>query len=90
MREGSADRWQEFARELVHRIGQARLAKGYTQEQLAAAVGLSPGAYRRLEEGGSDQGGPVGLSLHTLLALCHALDARLEDLLPGWWLDVEG
>lgn len=88
MREIGDQEWPVFAREFGHRLGRARLAKGFTQAKLAAVAGLSEGACQRLENGESKHREPANPSLHTLAALCQALEIDLDDLVPHWWPDV--
>jgi transcriptional regulator with XRE-family HTH domain len=63
--------------ELGRRMTEARLAKGWTQAQLAAEAGVSKSTVERLEAGGSSQ-------LTNLLRALRALDRLdgFERLLP--------
>jgi len=54
-----------------------RLAKGWTQEELAARADLSPRHLQALEAG--ERANP---NLHTLAALCQALGVGLDELVP--------
>jgi len=66
---------QEFLRHVGQRVAQARKERGWTQEQLAEAVGVEPVTLSRLETGAR------ALSLSMLLSVADALDISLADLL---------
>lgn len=55
----------------------ARLARGWTQEDLAERTGLAPVQVSRIERGRRE------VRLTTLLRLVAALDAKPDDLLEG-------
>ena len=60
---------------LINHLREARCSSGWTQRALAARVGVSAQAIKRLEHG-------VG-SVTTLVAAMAALDFRLTGLGPG-------
>ena len=66
---------QELLRRVGQRVGKARKARGWTQEQLAEAIGIEPVTLSRWETGGR------ALSLSTLAAISAALEVGLGDLL---------
>lgn len=63
--------------EIGRRLRQARIAKGLTQKDLAAAIGLSHQSIQKYENGESR------LSLSTLAVLRHQLAIEPSDLLPA-------
>ena len=56
-------------------IKQARLEKGYTQEELADKIGVSTSFIGHIERGSRK------LSVETLYALCKALDTSADFLM---------
>ena len=66
---------QELLREVGQRVAQARKDRGWTQEQLAEAVGIEPVTLSRWETGDR------ALSLSTLHAISASLEVGLGDLL---------
>lgn len=68
----------------------ARVAKGWSQAELAAAASISVGACQRLESGESKHREPANPQLSTLAGVCGALGLRIGDLLPDWCPDVTG
>jgi DNA-binding Xre family transcriptional regulator len=85
-----AEGWRLFVRELGHRLAGARVAKGWSQAELAAAASISVGACQRLESGESKHREPANPQLSTLAGVCGALGLRIGDLLPDWCPDVTG
>jgi transcriptional regulator with XRE-family HTH domain len=73
---------ERYARELGLRLQRLRVAKGLSQERLAAAANISSFTYRKLEKGQSNPGTPANPRLRTLLALVEVLDVDLTDVLP--------
>ena len=69
---------EQFIRGIGRRVAQARKDRGWTQEQLAEAVGIEPVTLSRLETGDR------ALSLSTLSNISKVLDMGIGDL-----LDVE-
>ncbi|WP_312813001.1 helix-turn-helix transcriptional regulator [Brevundimonas sp.] len=63
--------------EIGRRLRQARMAKGLTQKEMAAAIGLSHQSIQKYENGESR------LSLSTLALLRHQLGIEAADLLPA-------
>lgn len=49
---------------------------------------IAENTYQRYEKGESGPGSPINMELITLLALCQALDLRVDDLLPSEWPDM--
>ena len=66
---------QELLRQVGQRVSQARKERGWTQEQLAEAIGIEPVTLSRWETGDR------ALSLSTLAAIASALEVPLGDLL---------
>ena len=66
---------QELLRQVGQRVAQARRDRGFTQEQLAEAVGIEAVSLSRLETGDR------ALSLSTLARISDALGVGLGDLL---------
>jgi transcriptional regulator with XRE-family HTH domain len=75
------DEWERYARELGSRLNRARLARGLSQERLAAAADITAFTYRKLEKGESNPGTPANPRLRTLIALAEVLDLELGELL---------
>ena len=63
--------------EIGRRLRQARMAKGLTQKEMAASIGLSHQAIQKYENGESR------LSLSTLALLRQQLGIEAADLLPA-------
>lgn len=60
---------------LTHKIKQIRKAKGYSQDDMADHLGISPGTYGKLERG------ETKLDLDRLKAIADFLDTDLIELL---------
>lgn len=75
--------WEAYSRELGHNLLRAREAKGWSQERVAHAAGISSYTYQKFEKGESRPGAPMNPRLTTLLALCQVLDVSVERLLPA-------
>jgi len=75
--------YDAFARELGLNLLRAREVKGWSQERVAHAAGLSGYTYQKFEKGESRPGAPMNPRLTTLLALAEVLDTTVEDLLPA-------
>ena len=66
-----------FKKIIIANIREARLNKGWTQEQLAEAISVSNSYYRRMEsEKGDDY-----ISTFTVWLISKALDVSLDQLL---------
>lgn len=74
----TADAWEQYTRELGHRLHRARLASGLSQEKAAHAAGISTFTYRKLEKGESNPGTPANPRLRTLAALCEVYGVELR------------
>lgn len=62
------------------RLQKLRVAKGYSQKQLAAVSGVTVRAIQCYEQ----QTRPIeGARLDTLCSLCFALDCKIEDILEN-------
>ncbi len=68
------NRNQDLLRTVGRRVAQARAERGWTQEQLAEAIGIEPVSLSRLETGDR------ALSLTTLGLIADALDLGLGHL----------
>lgn len=75
--------WDDFARQLGINLLRAREAKGWSQERVAHAAGLSSYTYQKFEKGESRPGSPMNPRLTSLLALCQVLEVPLTTLLPS-------
>ena len=62
------------------RLQRARIGKGFSQEALAHAAGISTYTYQKFEKGESRPSTPMNPRLRTLIALANALDMRVEEL----------
>ncbi|WP_293782379.1 helix-turn-helix domain-containing protein [uncultured Aeromicrobium sp.] len=80
-----APTWEEFAVTIGQRLRDARNEKGISQEKLARLANIATFTYQKLEKGIARPGAPLNPRLTTLIALCKALDLRVEDLLAGPW-----
>ena len=69
-----------FHRKLAKQLRQMRLDRGFTQERLAEAAGLSADAIRRLERGGFSPTARVLNQLARALGLPVAELVRFEDV----------
>lgn len=74
--------WEEFGKEIGVRLQRARERQGLSQERTAHLAGIASYTYQKFEKGESRPGSPLNPRLSTLLALCHVLEVRLEDLVP--------
>lgn len=75
--------WADYAKQLGINLRRARDAKGYTQEKMAELTGISLYAYQQYERGTVTRGGaPTNPRLATVLAICEALESRIERVLP--------
>lgn len=60
--------------EVTRRIGEVRRAKGVTQEELAARLGMAVRGFQRIEAG-------QNITLHTLARIANALKVEPGELL---------
>jgi transcriptional regulator with XRE-family HTH domain len=74
--------WDEFGREIGLRLQRARERRGLSQERTAHLAGIAAYTYQKFEKGESRPGTPLNPRLSTLVALCHVLGLRLQDLVP--------
>lgn len=65
------------------RLARARMSRGVTQDELAAAIGISVPTYRRLERGQTDNP-PLRYLVNAALALGVELDELIEDEWRTW------
>lgn len=65
-----------FLHTLGHRIREARKARGWTLERLAAQTGLQRANISRIECG------KTNMTVWTLVSICEALDTEPARLLP--------
>ncbi|BDH57365.1 hypothetical protein MTP03_23040 [Tsukamurella sp. PLM1] len=72
-----------LAQRLGVEIGRLRVDRGFSQEALAAEVGISTNHLQLLESGLSDRrkGTPANPRFTTLVALSRALEVDLSDLI---------
>jgi transcriptional regulator with XRE-family HTH domain len=75
--------WEEYAREVGHRLTRARQAAGLSQERVAHMAGIAAYTYQKFEKGESKPGTPLNPRLTTLVALAQVLDIELVELLPA-------
>jgi len=73
--------WERYVTAIGFNLQRAREAKGYSQEYVASAAGISVFTYRKLEHGNSNPGTPANPRLRTLAALSRVLDLPLASLL---------
>ena len=66
------------------KLARVRMSRGVTQEELAAAIGLSIATYRRLERA-TTENPALRYLVNAALALGVALDAMIEDEWRTWW-----
>jgi transcriptional regulator with XRE-family HTH domain len=77
-----SESYWKYASDLGVALSRARATRGYSQEQLAAAAGITAFTYRKIEKGVSNPGSPSNPQLHTLLAIAEVLGVPLVSLLP--------
>lgn len=74
---GTKQKWEVrpmTSEAISYNLRRFRASKGLTQQQLAAAAGISRPAYRKIETGQSEP------RVSTLQNIAHALDIKLQDL----------
>lgn len=82
------DYWAEYARRVGTELQRRRVARGLSQERLAAAAGITRYTYQKMEKGESSPGAPLNPSLHSIMAVAQQLDVTLDELLPQPWPDL--
>jgi transcriptional regulator with XRE-family HTH domain len=80
--------WAPYARQLGLELHRRRVAAGLSQEQLAAAAGITRATYGQLEKGLSRPEVPANPSLYTLVALSNVLRIDVTQLIPSGAPDV--
>lgn len=79
----SSPEWATFARDLGMQLRRLRALRGLTQDQMAERADISLYAYQQYERGSTTKGGPAtNPRLATIVALCHALEVDMQELLP--------
>ena len=80
--------WSPYVQELGLELHRRRIAAGLSQEQLAAAAGITRATYAQLEKGLSRPEVAANPSLYTLVALSNVLRVEVQELLPKGAPDV--
>ncbi|MFT4259348.1 helix-turn-helix transcriptional regulator [Microbacterium sp.] len=80
--------WAPYVRELGLALHRQRVAAGLSQEQLAAAAGITRATYAQLEKGLSRPDVAANPSLYTLVALSNVLHVEVTELIPRGAPDV--
>ena len=80
--------WDQYARELGHRLQRRRAEVGLSQDVVAYRANLSRYTYQKFEKGESRPGSPANPSVRSLLAIAQALDVDVISLLPDWAPDL--
>lgn len=81
--------WAGFAIELAARIRHFRDMRGFSQEQVAYAAGLSRFTYQKMEKGEIVSGKPVNPSLRNVMAVAQVFGVTLDELIPASWPDLQ-
>ncbi|AKV55774.1 XRE family transcriptional regulator [Bifidobacterium actinocoloniiforme DSM 22766] len=76
------EEWAAYALDFGRNLRRLRAERGLSQEELAAAAGLSRSQCQRLESGANRSGQPSNPSLRNLLSLAEALSIDLDTLIP--------
>lgn len=74
--------WSAYVADLGIALARARAKRGLSQDKVAAAAGISPFTYRKLEKGVSNPGTPANPRLRTLVTLAEVLGVPVSELLP--------
>lgn len=82
------EKWAPYVRELGLELHRRRIEAGLSQEQLAAAAGITRATYAQLEKGLSRPDVAANPSLYTLVALSNVLRVEVTDLIPRGAPDV--
>lgn len=80
--------WGSYARRLGLELHRRRIEAGLSQEQLAAAAGITRATYAQLEKGQSRPEVAANPSLYTLVALSNVLSLDVTELIPRGAPDV--
>ncbi|WP_373459517.1 helix-turn-helix transcriptional regulator [Microbacterium sp. SORGH_AS_0862] len=80
--------WAPYVQRLGVELHRRRIAAGLSQEQLAAAAGITRATYAQLEKGLSRPDVAANPSLYTLAALSSVLRVEVTELIPGQAPDV--
>lgn len=80
--------WTSYARTLGLELHRRRIAAGLSQEQLAAAAGITRTTYAQLEKGLSRPDVAANPSLYTLVSLSNVLHIDVTELIPPGAPDV--
>lgn len=80
--------WAPYARRLGLELHRRRIEAGLSQEQLAAAAGITRATYAQLEKGLSRPEVSANPSLLTLVALSNVLHVEVTALIPSGAPDV--
>lgn len=81
--------WAEYMERLGGAIREARARTGVSQEDIAAAIGISRASLQRLERGATSPGVPANPSLNHVMAIAQALEVSMDELLPQPWPDFQ-
>lgn len=84
----SNEEWASFSYKFARHLQQLRVERGYSQDQVAYAAGLSRSSYQRLERGRSQSGTDLNPTLRNLLAVAQVLNVTLDELVPHEWPEV--
>ncbi|MEV8272346.1 helix-turn-helix transcriptional regulator [Microbacterium sp. NPDC077184] len=74
--------WGAYAQDFAQRLVEARERAGLTQDAVARRAGIATFTYQKLEKGESNPGTPANPRLQTIVALAHALEIDVCDLVP--------
>ncbi|WP_300599518.1 helix-turn-helix domain-containing protein [uncultured Nocardioides sp.] len=74
--------WEAYVRELGVTLQRARIAAGFTQEDLAHRAGITRTHYQQIERGLWKVGQPANPSLRMLVRLAQQLEIGVAALLP--------
>lgn len=80
--------WAPYVRSLGVELHRRRIAANLSQEQLAAAAGITRATYAQLEKGLSRPDVVANPSLYTLVALSNVLEVDVTELIPPGAPDV--
>lgn len=80
--------WAPYVRNLGIELHRRRIEAGLSQEQLAAAAGITRATYAQLEKGLSRPDVAANPSLYTLVALSSVLRIDVNALIPRGAPDI--